>query len=81
LVAATDAKRGGSDQPVGVPEHPSAARVTLDLDPGDPISGCMRVGGGPSHPFRGWLELAGKLESARAPAKADSVADDEHPLD
>ncbi len=41
-------------------------RVVLELEPGEPISGQIRIATGPAQAFCGWLELATKLEQARA---------------
>ena len=42
-----------------------ADRVILDLIPGEPISGWISAGVGPTEAFRGWIELASKLEHLR----------------
>jgi hypothetical protein len=44
---------------------PETSHVELELDPGDPIRGRIARGGQPGEPFRGWLELATKLERLR----------------
>jgi hypothetical protein len=41
-------------------------RVVLELDQGEPLSGRIVVPTGPVQPFRGWLELAGKLARVRS---------------
>ena len=43
-------------------------RVVLELDPGEPIRGRIGDVAGPVEPFRGWLELASRLERIRADA-------------
>jgi hypothetical protein len=40
-------------------------RVLLELDPGDMLSGRFRGPAGEVEPFRGWLDLAGRLERVR----------------
>jgi hypothetical protein len=51
-------------------------RVLLELDPGDMLSGRFRGPAGEVEPFRGWLDLAGRLERAR-PGR--SLTPDENP--
>jgi hypothetical protein len=54
-------------------------QMTLELDPGEPISGRIRVAAGSAQSFRGWVELAGKLDRLRARAHNDHSKDnDEH---
>jgi hypothetical protein len=48
-------------------------RIVLEFDPGDPISGRIRGPGGPEHTFRGWLELASRLERLRATADSQDA--------
>jgi hypothetical protein len=50
-----------------------SARVVLELDPGEPIAGSISGSGGPAESFRGWVELASKLERLRL---ANHCADD-----
>jgi hypothetical protein len=40
-------------------------RVVLDLSPGEPITGRIQAEGREAVEFRGWIELASKLEAAR----------------
>jgi hypothetical protein len=47
--------------------EPHLERVMLELCPGEPISGRIFTAGETAQPFRGWLELAGKLERIRTP--------------
>ena len=42
-----------------------SARVVLELDPGEPISGWISGSRGPAEPFRGWVELTSKLDRLR----------------
>ena len=44
---------------------PGAERIVLELDPGDPINGRIHCPPGPIQTFRGWLELATKIERLR----------------
>jgi hypothetical protein len=37
----------------------------LTLNPGEPISGQIQAAGRTAEPFRGWIELTGKLERLR----------------
>jgi hypothetical protein len=56
-------------------------RVTIEIEPDEPIHGRIVDGAGAAHAFRGWLELSAALERARqrsgpaaettAPADAD----------
>jgi hypothetical protein len=46
-----------------------AERVILDLDPGEPIHGRITFSTGPAQSFRGWLDLASKLERVRSPVR------------
>jgi hypothetical protein len=43
-----------------------SARVVLELEPGEPISGSVCGPTGTAEPFRGWLELTSALERARS---------------
>ena len=45
--------------------RPRPERIVLELDPGDPISGRIDCPPGAVQTFRGWLELATKLERLR----------------
>lgn len=57
-----------------VPE-PDRVVVTLELQPGGPISGRIRHASGAVEPFAGWLELSSRLEHVRnsaRPADGDS---------
>jgi hypothetical protein len=48
------------------PVHPAqTTQIALELDPGEPISGSIRTTAGATQSFRGWLELATKLEQLR----------------
>jgi hypothetical protein len=55
---------------------PVAVKMTLELDPGEPITGRIRAAAGSAQPFRGWLELARKLDRIRAAGGQDRNADD-----
>ena len=44
---------------------PGAERIVLELDPGDPINGRIHCPPGALQTFRGWLELATKIERLR----------------
>jgi hypothetical protein len=44
---------------------PGAERIVLELDPGDPINGRIHCPPGVIQTFRGWLELATKIERLR----------------
>jgi hypothetical protein len=41
-----------------------ADRITLELEPGEPIHGTLRDQAGATHAFRGWLELCAALDRA-----------------
>jgi hypothetical protein len=43
-----------------------AGRVLLELNPGEPISGTIGRWSEAPESFRGWIELASKLERLRA---------------
>jgi hypothetical protein len=43
-------------------DHPHLIRITLELDPGEPIHGRLRDESGAGQRFHGWLELAAALE-------------------
>jgi hypothetical protein len=47
-----------------------ADRVILDLLPGEPISGRISTGNQQPESFRGWVDLASKLEHLRSDLKA-----------
>jgi hypothetical protein len=55
---------GGTVASMGTP----LLRVTIELDPGDPIEGRIERAGEPTQPFRGWFELSNRLERLRAGA-------------
>jgi hypothetical protein len=55
-------------------DAPQTEQVVLELFPGEPISGRIRGSGGPTESFRGWLELASKVERMRMP-QADVTAE------
>jgi len=40
-------------------------RITIELDPGEPIRGRLIDEAGDEHHFRGWLELSAMLERMR----------------
>jgi hypothetical protein len=40
-------------------------RITLELEPGEPIHGRLLDGNGAVQTFHGWLELCAALETAR----------------
>lgn len=44
--------------------HDSASRITIDLDPGPPITGSLQSGSGIHRRFTGWLGLLAALETA-----------------
>jgi hypothetical protein len=50
---------------IEVMHRPGVERIFLELDPGDPISGRIHCPPGAVQTFRGWLELATKLERLR----------------
>jgi DNA-binding CsgD family transcriptional regulator len=50
-------------------------RVVLELNPGEPISGTIRGGSGDPESFRGWLELASRLERLRTDRATEAAAD------
>ena len=45
--------------------RPGPERIVLELDPGDPINGRIHCPPGSVQTFRGWLELATKIERLR----------------
>ncbi|MGD0197591.1 MAG: hypothetical protein ABSC56_06765 [Solirubrobacteraceae bacterium] len=51
------------------------ARVVLDLEAGEPISGVISGPGGPPQSFRGWLELTVVLERVRASDRESPAGD------
>jgi hypothetical protein len=55
-------------------DAPQSEQVVLELFPGEPISGRIRGSGAPAESFRGWLELASKVERMRA-QRADVTAE------
>jgi hypothetical protein len=66
-----------NDQPM---HDPTTARMVLELDPGEPISGRLQDQTGHVQPFRGWLELATKLERLRhSEAQAATNPHDDNP--
>jgi hypothetical protein len=58
-------------------EPQEAGRVVLDLNPGEPISGHIQGAGGTAEAFRGWVELAGKIERLRSSIAATDPAGSE----
>jgi hypothetical protein len=50
-------------------------QMTLELDPGEPISGRIRVATGSTQSFRGWVELAGQRDPLRATVHNDDSKD------
>lgn len=55
--------------------EPRPVRIVLDLDPsGETICGAVSDAFRDSHPFYGWLELAGALEAARIAAERATAA-------
>ncbi|MDE3069819.1 MAG: hypothetical protein KGJ43_03730 [Acidobacteriota bacterium] len=44
---------------------PDAQRLTIEIDPGEPINGRLLDAGGAERSFRGWLELSATIEAAR----------------
>jgi len=55
---------------------PVAVKMTLEVDPGEPIRGRIRAAAGSVQSFRGWLELASKLDRIRAAGDEDGSTDD-----
>jgi len=55
-------------------------RVLLELDPGDMLSGRFRGPAGEVEPFRGWLDLAGRLERVRPSSATELLNDGGEPL-
>lgn len=49
-------------------------RLTIELDPGEPIQGRLLDGVGSAHRFHGWLELSTVLERAREQREDDETA-------
>jgi hypothetical protein len=48
--------------------------VVLEIDPdGEPTRGLLSAPDRDSRPFFGWLELAGAVEAARRPTRADGA--------
>jgi hypothetical protein len=72
LVTVTDANAGGFCQVLGMVDD-RVQRVVLEFDPGDPISGRIRSSSGSDQTFRGWLELASRLERLRATADSQDA--------
>jgi hypothetical protein len=54
----------------------AAEQVVLELNQGEPISGRIHASSGQSQPFRGWLELATKLERLRTGENATAAVSD-----
>jgi hypothetical protein len=48
-------------------------RVLLELDPGEMLSGRFQGPTGEVEPFRGWLDLAGRLERVRPASAAGAL--------
>ncbi|MGA2006183.1 MAG: hypothetical protein ABSD82_12880 [Solirubrobacteraceae bacterium] len=48
-------------------------RVVLEFDHGEPLSGRIVVASEPAQRFRGWLELASKLERVRSAHGAGQI--------
>jgi hypothetical protein len=44
-----------------------AQRLTIEIEPGEPIRGRLVDEAGATHPFHGWLELSATLERVRDP--------------
>jgi hypothetical protein len=42
-----------------------AQRLTIEIEPGEPIHGRLLDSAGEAHAFRGWLELSATLERLR----------------
>jgi hypothetical protein len=42
-----------------------AQRLTIEIEPGEPIRGRLVDEVGATHPFQGWLELSATLERVR----------------
>jgi hypothetical protein len=55
---------------------PVAVKMMLELDPGEPIRGRIRAAAGSVQSFRGWLELASKLDRMRAADAQERSTDD-----
>lgn len=64
---------GGTVAGMGTPP----LRVTIELDPGDPIEGRIERAGEPTQPFRGWFELSNRLERLRTGASPTSPPPDD----
>lgn len=47
-------------------DRPRTVHVALELNSSEPINGRLTGPSGPTEPFRGWLELAAKLDRLRA---------------
>jgi len=45
-----------------------AQRLTIEIEPGEPIRGRLVDEVGATHPFQGWLELSATLERVRGDA-------------
>jgi hypothetical protein len=50
--------------------------ISLDLRPGDPISGTLRDRRGAIHQFRGWLELCAAIDQAWQTSKDEGQLED-----
>ena len=50
-----------------------AVCVLLELDPGDMLSGRIRGPAGEVETFRGWLDLAGRLERVRPVSTTEAI--------
>lgn len=62
--------------------RPGTARITLELDPGDPIHGRIGRELEQGESFRGWIELAGKLDRLRgAPQRSVTTTDAKPPAE
>lgn len=52
-------------------------RITLELEPGEPIRGRLLDHGGMAHVFHGWLELSAALDRARRHAIPEDGNEDQ----
>jgi hypothetical protein len=52
-------------------------RITIELEPGEPIHGRLLDGQGDVQTFHGWLELCAALETARPHAGPEPEGDAE----
>lgn len=58
---------------IAVVAEPQIERVVLELSAGEPLSGRVLTADGTAEAFRGWLELAGKLERMRPASPSENA--------